>query len=292
MAVNPMQRKSRNSFLLGFFIALIIGGIPIGILVFNMFETQKKEEEQENAKTEVWVLNADVSSGDQLDSSKFQKVVIDTTAAPASGKLEPGVAGGTYAKIDLPKGTILTANMVYEEAALTKDVRLQQYNMLLLHKGLEIGDYIDIRFTIPSGEDYIVVARKEIKDVSETTIWIEMTESEILTMNCAIYDNYAVKGSALYTTVYVEPGMQGTEDEVAITYRISNETARLINENPNVVTQAKVGLDQARAAIDSVKGAYDQNEVQSNIEAGVAERIQKTQEERKEYWDELNGGGY
>ena len=44
MASNPMQRKARNSFLLGMLIATIILGCVIGILIFQM-QKKKKEEE-------------------------------------------------------------------------------------------------------------------------------------------------------------------------------------------------------------------------------------------------------
>lgn len=36
MAKNPMQRKARNSFILGMFITLVITGIIIGLLVFKL----------------------------------------------------------------------------------------------------------------------------------------------------------------------------------------------------------------------------------------------------------------
>ncbi len=35
MAMNPMQRKVRNSFLFGFIVALLIGAVIIGLLIMK-----------------------------------------------------------------------------------------------------------------------------------------------------------------------------------------------------------------------------------------------------------------
>ena len=42
MAMNPMQKKARTSFLLGMFLTLIITGIVIGLLILQI--SKMKEE--------------------------------------------------------------------------------------------------------------------------------------------------------------------------------------------------------------------------------------------------------
>ena len=46
MAKNPMQRKARNSFILGMFITLIITGSIIGLLVFKLININKENKEK------------------------------------------------------------------------------------------------------------------------------------------------------------------------------------------------------------------------------------------------------
>ena len=41
MATNPMQRKARNSFLLGMFVMLIITGLVIAFLVLQLTNMKK-----------------------------------------------------------------------------------------------------------------------------------------------------------------------------------------------------------------------------------------------------------
>lgn len=66
MAINPMQRKARTSFLLGMVITLIITGAIIALLgmkVLSMIQASNKEKEE---MTEVYVLTKDVKSGQTI----------------------------------------------------------------------------------------------------------------------------------------------------------------------------------------------------------------------------------
>lgn len=313
MAVNPMQRKARNSFLLGVIITLIICGIIIVILVLTMLGNKKKEEEVQIQQMAVTVLNRDVRSGEKIMPEYFNTIIMPTDFIPVylSGG-EEGLINDSifyyensdeekeiYAKVNIAQGTIMTTSLVYEEKPLTKDIRIQQYNMLVLQPGLEIGDYIDIRFMLPTGDvgetsaDYLVAARKKIVDISATTIWLEMSEQEILTMSSAIYENYIIKGSALYTVVYVDPGLQGNEMEennrIIVTYPVSSHILNIITTDPNIVNRAIEGLGSERARLDQAKLLYA-DDILSNVDSRVADQIKKSQEERKKYWDELYGG--
>ena len=50
MATNPMQRKARNSFLLGMLVMLLISGIIIALLFMQLMNKTKKEKESQNVK--------------------------------------------------------------------------------------------------------------------------------------------------------------------------------------------------------------------------------------------------
>lgn len=66
MAINPMQRKARNSFLGGFFIALIIG-TAVSFLFYNqMTEAKVKVDELKKLQKEVYVAPDDLKSGDEI----------------------------------------------------------------------------------------------------------------------------------------------------------------------------------------------------------------------------------
>lgn len=49
MAINPMQRKAQNSFLLGILVTLLITGLIIGFLVLQLTKLTKAQKEAEAA---------------------------------------------------------------------------------------------------------------------------------------------------------------------------------------------------------------------------------------------------
>lgn len=205
------------------------------------------------------------------------------------------------AKIDMRINTVVTSSMLTKsDEKITKDLRLQEYNMLQLASQIAPDDYVDIRFRLPSGLDYIVVSKKKIEIPqiegvdSINTIWLQLTEDEILAMSNAIVENYIVDGSLLYTAKYVEPG---TQDKSIPTYVPSAEVQTLMRDNdPNIVETAKIELlnrynsnSGVRNNINDSKNAIDSDDAKSNISSGVKKEITSTQEQRQSYLDALAG---
>lgn len=84
MASNPMQRKSRNSFLIGVVITLIIATVPIFFL-FRQLQSKTDELNTElNAKQNVYVLNQDVKSGQILTEDMFSTKRIHKDSIPSN----------------------------------------------------------------------------------------------------------------------------------------------------------------------------------------------------------------
>ena len=290
MAVNPMQRKSRNAFLLGMLLTLVITGLIIGFLIWHTTELQKTIATKE-AKT-VCVLRTDIKSGGTIDPSMIQ--TIKTSYAPANALTAGDVAAGNLkVKTDLTTGVTLSTDMVYAEGEeINKDLRVQEYNMLNLPAGLKTGSYIDIRLTLTSGQDYIVISKKEVLNCDANTIWINMSEHEILTMNNAIIEHYIMTGSNLYATIYVEPGLQA---EATPTYSVSTAVNETMSTDPNILQTAIDALNQRsaedvqknRQSIDRDLSQYASDKKQ-NIEENVEESREATKESRLLYLDELS----
>ena len=357
MASNPMQRKARNSFLLGMLLMLIISGTIIAFLFLQLKNYKDKEIAEKNARQKVAVLNQDVKSGqiitsDMLTTQEVNKSLIPENAIgevatldnyslqdkegnnvitrteegepvlylQRNGKnerLEIESETGNYyiqngnekeyielntipvlAKVTMSKNTLLTRETITKGNNTTSDdVRKQEYNVIVLPTQIQTGDYIDVRLSI--GElDYIVISKKEVTipmvgDAdSSSTIWLNLTEDEILSMNSAIVDAFKLPGSKLYATTYTEPGIQ---QAATPTYPISSETYRLMLDNPNIVDQAKQELDRRYNSIQNerpnVNSSIEQNleEADENLNTKMQESITKTQEERKQYLDGLSG---
>ena len=246
MATNPMQKKARNSFILGMLVTFLVMALVVGLLLVQLNKMKDEEANRESQLVKTYVLTESVKSGNALDSSKLKQIIVDKSGVP-DGAIDGGsFTENTIAKIDLAKGTILTKSMITEsDTPLTDDLRLQEYNMISIASKAETDDYIDVRLRMPSGEDYIVVSKKqlEIPEIGETesenTIWMKLTEDEILTMSSAIVESYKMKGSILYTARYVEPG---TQQKATPTYVPTAEVAELVRKDPNIVQEAATAL--------------------------------------------------
>lgn len=301
MATNPMQRKARNSFLLGMLIMLLITGIIIGILGFQLVKIKEKEKEEKASLVTVYVLSKNLRSGEEFSETDLKTTQVIKSNAPTNYLTPSDLGEKNMAKIELTSGTVLSKEMVYtEDDEIGKDVRKQEYNMLILPTDLETGEFIDVRLSLPSGQDYIVVSKKkvEIPNIggvdSTDTIWINLSEDEILSMSNAIYDAYKVKGSLLYVNRYTEAGMQ---EAATPTYPVNREVLELIQGDPNILTGAKNALfaryndtqvnQRTNVINNAIQNAGD--EAQSNVETKVEESITNSKTTRKQWLDSLSG---
>jgi hypothetical protein len=300
MASNPMQRKSRNSFILGVLIAVLVMGAIVAVLLLKIKNMQAKEDDRLANLIKVYALNTNVKSGDTLDASMLVQVETDKNAAPTDAIKGTALTENSIAKIDLSKGMILTASMVAEsDNPTTSDLRIQEYNMLRLESQIAQDDYIDVRLRLPNGLDYIVVSKKrvEIPQIngvdSENTIWIKLTEDETLAMSNAIVEAYKLEGAVLYTAKYVEPG---TQEKATPTYIPSAEVVNLVTQNPNVVQEAKTAMynryqqfTSNRNNINSQLNSVDEDEAKSKVTTGTTTEVTTAQDQRKSYLDALAG---
>ena len=202
----------------------------------------------------------------------------------------------------MKKNTLITTELINKSDNMVQDdVRRQEYNMLVLPTDLQTGDYIDVRVMFPNGQDYIVVSKKEVEIPniagvdSEDTIWINLSEDEILHMSCAIVDAYQVKGSKIYVTKYTEPGMQ---EAATPTYPINESTSKLLQNDPNILEKAMNGIlerysnngasDLRNNYINSAINSQGE-QAQSNLETNMTESITNSKNTRKEYLESLAG---
>lgn len=205
-------------------------------------------------------------------------------------------------KVAMKKNTLITTELISKgDNTVQKDKRKQEYNMLILPIDLATGDYIDVRFMLPSGQDFIVVAKKEVEIPkvsgidSSDTIWVNLSEDEILHMSCAIIEAYKIKGSKLYVTKYTEAGMQ----EAAIpTYPVNGSTSALLDSDPNILEKAKKELSERynKNNLPNLRNEYingvinsQGEEAQTNVEAGMTESATNSKNTRKQYLEGLSG---
>lgn len=318
MAVNPMQRRARNSFLLGFLLALIIMVCVVVILLAKIRSLNEAKELLESKQRKVLVATSDLKSGDEvtMDSFKMETVqtTMDTTQIVSSDDFEFMDENGEIIekydqngnpmtkkivmKIDVPANSMVTKDMIVEDGEQTKDdQRIQEYNMIILPSELKNGEYVDIRIRFPKGQDYIILAKKKIIQCTSDTIWIKLSEEEILSLGNAIVESYTAEGTKLYATTYSEPGMQNAATP---TYAVSEAVLNLINSDPNIREEARTALwnrynsqgqsSQRVGQIDAMLSAYEDGRA-SAVESGIEEEITSLKNAREEFVQELDGTG-
>ena len=316
MASNPMQRQKRVSFLLGMLVMLIIAAIVIALLFMQLINLKKAQDELEAAKRVVYVVSEDISSGSGVQISAIEG---DTSRVPniqqqeADGAVVPeNVATSSdfysdegltqprsdiVAKIDLKAGTILTKDMLTTSSEqVTNDLRRQEYNMLSLPTDLVDGDFVDVRIRFGNGQDYIVVAKKQVTipeiagSPAEGVITINLSEDETIAMSSAIIETYQLSTAEMYVTRYTDPGMQVAATP---TYPVNAEALNLMDSNPNIVEEAKAAIANRynrtlrENFINGQINSVDAEDRQSNLETSVEEHITQQKELRQQYLQSL-----
>ena len=300
MATNPMQRKSRNSFLLGMLITLVITGLIIAFLAMQLLNIKKEQQKEVASSKKVYILSQDVKSGETVDISLLKSKTVSSDVVPSNAVSLSGNED-VVAKVDLKANTILTSDLITEsDNKINNDTRIQEYNTIVLPINLEDGDYVDIRLSLPSGQNYIVVSKKKVKipdlggALSKDTIRLNLSEDEILSMSNAIYDAFKINGSKLEAVKYTDPGMQTAATP---TYPVNAEVVALLKSDSNILKEAMAALNSrySQGNLSDLRNNYINSAIsnagdqaQTNAQQGMTESITNSKESRKEYLDSLS----
>ncbi|MBE5925940.1 MAG: hypothetical protein E7270_03155 [Lachnospiraceae bacterium] len=204
-----------------------------------------------------------------IHRSKKRKIIIGAilSTVVVAGGITVFVLGSKKKKADeleMPSGIVETEKETEQEHKVTDDMvaddeRYQHFDCVDMFEGIYAGDLIDIRINFPNGEDYIVVSRKEIKNIDEKGIVLKVNEEEILKMSSAKIDMNKYQGTRIYAVKYINKNQKS-----AISYYLLNEYVLTLCEwNPNLVDKI--------FSQDKIKKRYDfeQNLVKFQIEKEV-----------------------
>lgn len=312
MAVNPMQRRARSAFLVGFLIALIIMAVVVVFILYQLKLVKEENNRLVSAQSKVLVASSDLKSGAKVTIESFTTETVQTSVNQAdivssddfefkdsNGNIETRIDdnGATLSKelmmkISVPKGTIVTKDMLEDsEDQISNSQRIQEFNMIALPSRLVNGDYVDIRLSLPNGQDFVVLTKKEVLGTESTSIWLKLTEDELLTLNNAVVESYTITGSKLYAIQYVEPGRQ---EQAIPTYTVSQAVLYLMSTDQNITQDAYNAL-RARynpdTRINYFESALDENRDNQNslVSAGNASEIEAIKSAREAFVESLEG---
>ena len=161
---------------------------------------------------------------------------------------------GSTAIIKMDEGMTVMKNMVtpLSIATDTREYEIQVANLMVDQKE---NDLVDIRIMFPDGSDFLVLPKKQVKNLSleNCVFWTYLNEEEILRLASATIDAFTITGTKIYTTRYVEGNLQ---KEAIPTYLVNNTVIDMMNPSTayydqNLLTKAISTLnDRARKNLE------------------------------------------
>lgn len=187
---------------------------------------------------------------------------------------------GKRAKIDLGIHTIINEDLIYEGNVLGDDIRLYQYNCIKFSEEIKKGDFVDIRISFPNGADFILLSKKKVIDYTslsienntENSMWLEVSEEEILRFSSAVVDAYEIQNCSIYAISYIEE----TQKEAVVTYPVNKVVEVLIEKDPNIVNKAFNVLEsdlRKQLELESYYGDSSQNYYNKNVNEQNSELV-------------------
>lgn len=107
MAANPLERKSRNSFLLGIVVTLLITGCIIALLLVQIVKANKEKQDEKALMQTVYALNTDVKSGQIITKDMIDILTVSSKAIPMNA-ISDAITFDNYALKDAEGNDVYT----------------------------------------------------------------------------------------------------------------------------------------------------------------------------------------
>lgn len=248
MMIGPMKKKMITTGVIAFLVPTII----IGAL-FGAYAKRKKEEiaalELKAESQMAYVFSGDFAVNHVVSMNDVALVETKSETAPVDAYLQGDLSFiGRKLKVAVNTRTIVMNSLfLKDEDEVSVDLRSREFNMISLPSNLKEGDFIDIRILYPTGEDYLVVAGKEIMSTGaladSNSIFLELNEEEILRVSGAIIESYIADGINLYATKYVNP-VEQLYEYVSVDYvEKYNNAVEILQERYKEIIETEVSGD-------------------------------------------------
>lgn len=206
------------------------------------------QQEQELNSREVWVASRRIGAGNVLAAGDVKAIPMPATLVPAGILTNREAIIGKRAKVELEPGTPMLASLLQEGQPVPKDARLKEFQVIQLPSNLKAEQFIDIRIGFPTGEDFVLLSKKQVRQLAGNVVWLELSELDLLQTSSAIIDAY-LQGARLYALPYIEPGLQ---EAAIVNYPANLKVLDLMEIDPNLLEKAKTELTRSlRQTLDA-----------------------------------------
>lgn len=229
----------------------VVTGITIGVLALlkskESYELEilnrdgqiaalQAQIDEIGAITTTYQLAYDVKSGTIVDAGDLVEVDIPDKYTYDENERKTGyitdinqIVGNRY-KTDLSAGTLMTPALIYPND-LTGDLRYLDVVFDELPIGIEVGDYVDVRFQFPFGQDFIAMTHKEIVKINQHVLKIVVSQADLYVYESIKTDKAYYPGTKLYCVEYIDGGIQRSAENY---YPIRIETLTAMVQDPNL----------------------------------------------------------
>lgn len=210
-----------------------------------------------------------VYSGQPVKESDLIAVSVPASTCSTASITDINNILGNYYKVDINPGTIISMDMLMDDASEADKRYTRELTFTSLPVGTVVGDYIDVRLILPNGEEYVVVSHERIERLYDTTITIHVSEEENQIINSMFAELGQYQGFTFaYLVKYIEPGKD--VDTVAF-YPVQEDMKELVMLNPNIKDTTRCINDTLRAHIDQVLLIYTSSNNQKTAQSFVEE---------------------
>lgn len=297
-----MRKRTKNLWL-GLSIGLVLAVLATcGTYYYGVIQMKSMKHQYEALlddirhppSVEAWVLKQDLQQGMVITEDLLDQVSLPQTFASKGLLVTKDEALGNSARVTMHKGQVLYHSSVYVPEEVPADLRRFELTSLVLPYDVNEEDVIDVRISFPSGLDYVVLSKKQIKEIiqigsdqhREEVLVVYLNTDELLRLSSAFVDAYLRLGTYLYPTVYVAPDVQ---EAANVTYPANEDVQILMQEDPNIVQKAMVYLEQQkRADLSASLARLPQNVTRAVPERNVLKAEEADVDEEVLVTDELS----
>ena len=233
----------------------------------------------------IYTVAKPVKAGDEVTAEVLKPTKTYTSLLTDQYVTDTSTITGRFFKVAVEPGAALYKNMFMDDE-LEDDMRDRDITLDRMTVGIQVGDYIDIRTTLPYGDDYVILAHKRVYDINENTIKLHLNEIEWNTIQGAYIDYYLNKdyGMTIYADRYLEPGLQQSAVKF---YAVPSNIAALMQKNPNILDkEGAASLNQWRKSLEEILVLFrtDDDTIESDagkLSSGRSEFSSKVETDRK-----------
>ena len=194
--------------------------------------------------------------GSEITFDNIVSVVLPPSVIGGGIVTDIGELTDKYFKVDVSANTLISRDMLMEFPISHDD---RAFDVIVAYNpiGLQVGDLVDIRMSLPTGEDYIAISRKRVEGIYGGVLKLVMSEWDIVVYNSLIADTAVFAGASIYSTLYLD-GSQTAAEEV---YPISLNVLDMALKDPNIISLIDYnGIIERRAALERSMPVWDDPE--------------------------------